>query len=50
LARINLNHAFDFYLRKVRRYQRGNQKTYIKEGQTIQKPKEKGERDKQRST
>ena len=26
--------------RKVRRYQRGNQKPYIKEGQTIQRPKE----------
>ena len=32
------------------RYQRGNQNLYIKEGQTIQWPKEKGQKDKQRST
>ena len=32
------------------RYQRGNQKPQIEERQTIQWSKEKGQRDKQRST
>jgi hypothetical protein len=31
-------------------YQRGNQNPYIEEGQTTQWPKEKGQKDKQRST
>jgi len=39
------------FLRKgVRRYQRGNHNPYIEEGQTTQWPKEKVQKDKQRST
>jgi len=34
---------------RVWRYQRGNQNTYIEEEQTIQLPKGKGQKDKQRS-
>ena len=37
-------------LRRVWRYQRGNQNPYIKEEQTTQLPKEKVQKDKQRST
>ena len=37
-------------LRRVWRYQRGNQNPYIEEEQTTQLPKEKVQRDKQRST
>jgi hypothetical protein len=37
-------------LRRVWRYQRGNQNPYIEEEQTTQWPKEKVQRDKQRST
>jgi hypothetical protein len=37
-------------LRKVWRYQRGNQIPYIEEEQTTQWPKEKEQKDKQRST
>jgi len=37
-------------LRRVWRYQRGNQNTYIEEEQTAQWPKEKVQTDKQRST
>ena len=36
--------------RRVWRYQRGNQNPYIEEGQTTQWPKEKVQKDKQRST
>jgi hypothetical protein len=36
-----------FTLRRVRRYQSGNQNPKIEEGQTTQWPKEKGQRDKQ---
>jgi hypothetical protein len=36
--------------RRVWRYQKGNQNPYIEEGQTTQWPKEKGQKDKQRST
>ena len=36
-------------IRRVVRYQRGNQNTYIEE-QTTQSPKEKVQKDKQRST
>ena len=36
--------------RRVWRYQRGNQNLYIKEDQTTQWPKEKVQKDKQRST
>jgi hypothetical protein len=38
------------YLRRVWRYQRGNQNPYIEEEQTTQWPKEKVQEDKQRST
>ena len=34
----------------AKRYQRGNQNLYIKEEQTTQWPKEKAQKDKQRST
>ena len=37
-------------VRKVLRYQRGNQKLQIEEVQTIQWPKEKGQKEKQLST
>jgi len=37
-------------LRRVWRYQRGNQNTYIEEGQTAHWPKEKVQKNKQRST
>ena len=37
-------------VRKVVRYQRGNQKLQIEEVQTIQWPKEKGQKEKQLST
>ena len=39
-----------YYPRRVCRYQRGHQNPYIKERQTIKWPKEKVQRDKQRST
>jgi len=38
------------FVRRVWRYQRGNQNPYIKEEQTKQWPKEKVQKDKQRST
>ena len=38
------------YVRRVWRYQRGNQNLYIEEEQTTQWPKEKEQKDKQRST
>jgi hypothetical protein len=38
------------YVRRVCRYQRGNQNSQIEEGQTTQWSKEKGQKDKQRST
>ena len=42
---------FDYnFLRRVWRYQRANQNSYIKEEQTTQWPKEKVQKDKQRST
>ena len=37
-------------IRRVWRYQRGNQNPYIEEEQTTQLPKEKVQKDKQRST
>ena len=37
-------------LRRVWRYQRGNQNLYIEEEQKTQWPKEKGQKDKQQST
>jgi hypothetical protein len=37
-------------VRSVCRYQRGNQNPYIEEEQTTQWPKEKAQKDKQRST
>jgi hypothetical protein len=39
-----------FQYRRVCKYQRGNQNSYIEEEQTTQWPKEKGTKDKQRST
>jgi hypothetical protein len=44
-----LFHLF-LVLRRVWKYQRGNQNLYIKEGQTTQCPKEKVQKDKQWST
>ena len=38
------------FIRRVCRYQRGNQNPYIEEEQTTQWPKEKVQKDKQRST
>jgi hypothetical protein len=38
-----------FHIRRAWRYQRGNQNPYIEEEQTTQLPKEKVQRDKQRS-
>jgi len=53
-TKINCNkHCWINYillLRKVWRYQRGNQNPYIEEEQTTQWPKEKVQKDKQRST
>ena len=42
--------TFICYIMRVWRYQRGNQNPYIEEEQTTQWPKEKGQKDKQRST
>ena len=42
--------SFKFSIRRVWRYQRGNQKSYIEEEQTTQWPREKVQKDKQRST
>jgi len=39
-----------YVVRRVWRYQRGNQKSYIEEEQTTQWPKEKVQKDTQRST
>jgi len=39
-----------FFIRRVWRYQRGNQNLYVEEKQTKQWPKEKVQKDKQRST
>ena len=39
-----------YQLRRVWRYQRGNQNLYIEEEQTMQWPKEKVQKDKQRFT
>jgi hypothetical protein len=39
-----------YSLRRVRRYQRGNQNPYIEEEQTTQWPRENGQNDKQWST
>jgi hypothetical protein len=49
---MNIRDLFPSYLvlRRVCRYQRGNQNPSIEEGQTTQWPKEKGQMDKQRST
>jgi hypothetical protein len=41
---------FSLFVRRVWRYQRGNQNPYIEEEQTTQWPKEKVQMDKQRST
>ena len=53
LSSCNSIKTFDFstfYRRRVWRYQRGNQKTYIDEEQTTQWPKERAQKDKQWST
>jgi hypothetical protein len=39
----------EIYIRRVWKYQRGNQNPYIEEEQTTQWPKEKVQKDKQRS-
>jgi hypothetical protein len=41
---------FVYIAKKNRKYQRGNQKPYIEEEETTQWPKEKVQKDKQRST
>ena len=41
---------YSLQLRRVCRYQRGNHNPYIEEEQTTQWPKEKEQKDKQRST
>jgi hypothetical protein len=45
-----LIHYWTLSLRRVWRYQRGNQNPYIEEEQTTQWPREKVQKDKQRST
>jgi len=45
-----VKHVHIIKLRRVWRYQRDNQNPYIEEGQTTQWQKEKGQKDKQRST
>ena len=47
---MKINCDITNYIGRVWRYQRGNQTAYIEEGQTTQWPKEKGQKDKQRST
>jgi hypothetical protein len=46
----NVYMLINIYVRRVWRYQKGNQNPYIEEEQTTQWPKEKGQKDKQRST
>ena len=48
--RLKLKIKYDWIVRRVWRYQRGNQNLYIEEEQTTQWPKEKLQKDKQRST
>ena len=43
-------HGRDRVLRRAWRYQRGNQNPYIEDEETIQWPKEKVQKNKQRST
>ena len=51
MAAICFTFLFATYiLRRVWRYQRGNQNPYIEEEQTTQWPNEKWQKDKQRST
>ena len=47
---VGLLLGFFLHTRRVWRYQRGNQNTHIEEEQTTQWRKEKGQKDKQRST
>ena len=47
---ISLKRMRFVYMRIVWRYQRANQNPYIEEGQTIQWPNEKVQKDKQRAT
>ena len=46
--RIDKNHHLNVIIRRVWRYQRGNQNPQIIEGQKTQYPKKKGQKDKQR--
>ena len=50
IHRRQLQRAWKIIGRRVWRYQRGNQNPYIEEEQTTQWPKEKVQKDKQRST
>jgi hypothetical protein len=50
LIERNIYHSSFGGFRRVWRYQRGNQNQYIEEEQTTQWSKEKGQKDKQRST
>jgi hypothetical protein len=47
---VSLGISFYFIVRRVWRYERGNQSPYIEEDQTTQWPKEKVQKDKQQST
>ena len=47
---LNASYCFVFDIRRAWKYQRGNQNPYINEEQTTQWPKEKVQKDKQRST
>ena len=47
---LHINWLLFSYVRRVWRYQRANQNPYIEEEQTTQWPKEKVQKDKQRST
>jgi len=43
-------HELLTFVRRVSKYQKGNQNLYIEEEQTTQWPREKAQKDKQRST
>ena len=49
-SEIQDGHNYNTNLRRVWRYQKGNQNPYIEEEQTTQGPKEKVQKDKQLST
>ena len=48
--KVKVHMVFKPFSRRVWRYQRGNQNPYIEEEQTTQWPKEKAQKEKQRST